>query len=490
MAEMQLLLPLISISSFALLAVLSDAFTRKTKEITYYVSLIGLIVTSITAIYAMALPANTSALTNPLDSISKGMVVFGGYTYFFDILFCLSAFMTILASRDYLTKAYTEYKEYYSLILFSVSGMMMIAHAGNLVMIFIGIETMSIPFYILTGFIRNRYRSVESALKYFLLGSFATGFLLYGMAMIYGATGTTDLALIPLKFKELTFNPTYLSIGIGLIIIGLSFKVAAFPFHQWAPDVYEGAPTVITGFMSTAGKAAALVGFIIIARALVPNVYFAAYSSRTAQSVQLVIAIISAATMLIGNISALVQKNIKRMLAYSSIAHAGYLLMGIVANNQHGLNGILFYSAAYLFMQIGAFIIISVLENAKADNLDLDNYKGLYKTHPYLAAMLAMFMFSLAGIPPMGGFFGKYYLFAAAIESGFVWLTIVAVISSIISVYFYIGLVLNMYFKENDGEEFPDVKGAYIISLLIATVGILVIGIYPSILMDIITGLW
>jgi NADH-quinone oxidoreductase subunit N len=323
---------------------------------------------------------------------------------------------------------------------------------------------MSVSFYVLAGFFRTQIKSIEAAMKYFLLGAFATAFLLYGIAMIYGATATIDLSEITTKVQNGNINHlSYLIIGIGLVIIGLSFKVAAFPFHQWAPDVYHGAPTVVTGYMSTAGKSAALVAFIIIAKALIPSVMhhssdFANYGQlqsilSNSDTIRFIIAVISAATMLVGNFTALIQKNVKRMLAYSSVAHAGYMLMGIVANNADGWTGILYYSAAYLFMQLGAFLILSIFERNYDNNIYFENYSGLSKYQPLLSASMAIFMFSLAGLPPFAGFFGKYFLFKAAIETGYLWLSIVAIISSIISMYYYIGLVLHMYFKEKEHEE-------------------------------------
>ncbi|MCX6147566.1 MAG: NADH-quinone oxidoreductase subunit N, partial [Candidatus Kapabacteria bacterium] len=317
--------------------------------------------------------------------------------------------------------------------------------------------------------------------------SFATGFLLYGMAMIYGATGSMDLTIISAKIVNGNINSqNYLTLGFAMILIGLSFKAAAFPFHQWAPDVYSGSPTVVTAFMSTAGKAAAMIAFIIVARSLMPYGIHDAQTLLMTQKAQLVIAIISALTMLIGNITALVQKNIKRMLAYSSVAHAGYLLMGIVANNSNGWKGIVFYSSAYMLMQIGAFVVLSVLEKDTDKNLELSDYAGLSKKHPALAAMMTIFMLSLAGIPPMAGFFGKYMIFASAIQAGFVWLVIVAVISSIISVYFYIGLIVYMYFKE-PVVELEGEAGSANIALYLATFGILFLGILPFLLDDLLT---
>jgi NADH-quinone oxidoreductase subunit N len=362
--------------------------------------------------------------------------------------------------------------------------MMLIGHANNLLILFIGIEVMSIAFYVLSGFFRTNIGSVEASLKYFLLGAFATGFLVYGIALVYGATGSIEVVQISHFILYVSNPPMYLMIGIGLIIVGLGFKIAAFPFHQWAPDVYQGAPTVVTGFMSTAGKAAGMVAFIVVARSFIP-IFYSNDVKFDAEGVRIVLAVLSALTMLYGNIVALAQKNVKRMLAYSSIAHAGYMLMGIVAKTPHGWDAIVFYIITYLFMQLGAFVVISKVEN-KGENLELSDFTGLGKTKPILAAMMAVFMFSLAGIPPFAGFFGKYYLFVAAIETGYLWLTIIAVIASVISIYFYIGLIVQMYFKEAPEKEIETKTGGETITLVISLVALFVFGIFPSLLLNMI----
>ncbi len=482
--------PLILISAFAIIAMMLIVFTGNRNAPVMYFSLISLVITAIASAYTMFIPQETIKSATSVDSIFANMLLYGSYSAFFDVIFCLAGILTILASRNYLHQEEYEHKEYYVLILFAITGMIFISHSNNLLMLFIGIETMSIAFYILAGYFRFEERSVESALKYFLLGAFATGFLVYGMALIYGACGTLDLSLINSKVLSGDIHQLYLLIGLGLVIIGLAFKVAAFPFHLWAPDVYEGAPTPITGFMSTAGKSAALIAFIIISKntinlnSIIPEI------AKASETLIFIVAVISASTMLVGNIVALVQKNVKRMLAYSSIAHAGYLLMGVVANNPRGWAGIVFYATIYLFMQIGAFIIIGLIEKKSFKYLNLSDYSGLSKHYPLLSGLMALFMFSLAGIPPMAGFFGKYYLFVAAIEANYLWLTVVAVISSIISMYFYIGLIIYMYFNEPN-EDIPSVKtGLSGISLAIAGFGILFFGIFPGLLIDFATKLF
>lgn len=489
--ELIIFSPVYLISALSILILLVDAFSKNNRSPVFIFAVLSLIITTAASAYSLFYVQNSQIAYDPANWFSRGTLGYSGFSYVFDIVFSIAGILTLFAAKPYFKKEFDDYKEAYTLLLFAVNGMMIIAHSAHLLTLFIGIEIMSITFYVMAGFIRNRNKPVEAALKYFLLGAFSTGFLVYGIAMLYGATGTMDINAISSQIATGNVNSTFLMIGIGLMIVGLSFKIAAFPFHQWAPDVYSGAPTVYTGFMSTAGKAAAVVAFIIVGRAILPQTILVdAVNDKIVEiksninNAQMIIAVISAATMLVGNLSALAQKNVKRMLAYSSVAHAGYMLMGIVGNNPNGYNGIIFYSAAYMFMQIGAFLIVALLE--KDDKfLNISDYKGLYKNHPWLAALMAIFMFSLAGIPPFAGFPGKYMLFIGAVNAGFTWLTIVAVISTIISIYFYIGLVLNMYFKEQDAELVVETNSATNFSLLISTLGVFILGILPFFLINI-----
>ncbi len=476
--------PIISISVGILIVLMADAMT-KNKKLVFGLSLLVLLITGAISAYTMSFSAEQIAGVD--KTISAGMVLFGAFPAFFDILFCLGGIMTILSAREFIQKGYKEYNEFYTLILFSIIGMITIAHSNNLLMLFLGVETMSITFYVLAGFFRTKISSIEAALKYFLLGSFASGFLLYGIAMLYGATGTMNITLIAENILSGTYNPTYLSIGFGLMLVGLGFKIAAFPFHQWAPDVYTGSPTVVTGFMSTAGKAAAFAAFILIAKAILFN---GATSHNNmgfnTETSKMILAVLSAATMLIGNLTALSQKSVKRMLAYSSVAHAGYMLMGIVSNTIDGYQGLMFYTASYLLMQIGAFAVVAAIENGEEGNLQISDYKGLRAKHPVLSLIMACFMLSLAGIPPFAGFIGKYLLFIATVKAGYVWLTVVAVIASIISMYFYIGLILNMYFKDTEIDIQTQKLSLTKVTLTISIAGIIVLGIFPSLLLDMI----
>ncbi|MBK7576043.1 MAG: NADH-quinone oxidoreductase subunit N [Ignavibacteria bacterium] len=415
----------------------------------------------------------------------EGMISVGGFANYFDVLFCGAGLLAMFAARPYLQRENSELDEYYTLLVSAVSGMMLMAHANNLLVLFVGIELMSISFYVMAGFLRTNIRSVEAALKYFLLGAFATGFLVYGMSLVYGATGSLQYDVIArVVASNSTPFPALLAIGGVLLAVALSFKVAAFPFHQWAPDVYEGSPTVVTAFMSTAGKAAAFSAFIAVFAVMMPS------SSTLTPQLQQMIAVVSAITMLVGNFTALAQTNVKRMLAYSSIAHAGYLLMGIVSNSDAGYSAITFYITSYVFMQLGAFVVVGILERGNEENLQLSDYAGLAKREPALAFVMAVFMLSLAGIPPFAGFFGKYLLFVSAIESGFTWLTIVAVVSSVVSAYFYLGLIVKMYFTESQTEHAPVSSGLAGITLAVTTAATIVMGLFTTQLLSIFGTWW
>ncbi|MFM2133426.1 MAG: hypothetical protein RL156_707 [Bacteroidota bacterium] len=464
--ELLLASPLSVLSLLSVICIVVDALTPKSERLTFMFAGFSMLASMILAIATFG--AHGTAF--------QGMITVGGYASFFDVVFCLAGILTLFAARPYILRENIEHDEFYSLTLFAVAGMSVIAHSHNLLMNFIGIEIMSVCFYVLAGYFRSNEKSTESALKYFLLGAFATGFLVFGMSFVYGSTGSLDYAVIREHVQAGSLNfPRLLALGTGLIVVGLGFKVAVVPFHQWVPDVYEGSPTVVTAFMSTAGKAASLCALLPLVAVVIPQGQHG--------PLQGALAVLSALTMLVGNISAVVQTNVKRMLAYSSVAHAGYLLIGFVAMNERGGTGIVYYAVAYMFMQMGAFIVVSILETSNNGRLQLSDYAGLSKQHPVLAALMALFMFSLAGIPPMAGFFGKYYLFIAAVEAGYTWLTIVAVISSMISVYFYIGLVVLMYFKDPVSDIVDTREGSTAgLTLFVCTTFVLVLGFFPGVL--------
>lgn len=461
--------PILIVSVFSLLALLVNALMKHSQKMVLGICVTGILLAIVAAMYVF--PLNQTAFSD--------MLLVGGYASFYSVLFLVITLFSLFLAVPYLQKEQYSFGEYYVLVLFSSIGMMMMGSAGDLITVFLGIEIMSVAFYVLAGFFRTKSSSNESALKYFLLGAFATGFLLYGIALIYGTTGTTNLIRIVAQYPQAFFEPLHI-IGWGLILIGFGFKVAAFPFHMWVPDVYEGAPTSVTAFMSTGGKAAAFSAFIIA---------FSIPMSMHNEKLIMVVAVLAAGSMIIGNWFGLSQTNLKRMLAYSSIAHAGYMLIGIAAGNQLGQQGITFYLVAYAFTNLGAFGIISMLESEAGKNLTYEEYAGLGKQKPVLAALMAMFMFSLTGLPPFAGFVGKYYLFASAVQSNLTWLAILGVLTSLLSTYYYLRIVVYMYFKEGS-LELPEISKFSLVSVVVSGIGIVLFGVFPSLILDILKSMF
>jgi NADH-quinone oxidoreductase subunit N len=396
------------------------------------------------------------------------MIILDNFSIFFNVIILIITFLTILISISYLERMGINYGEYYSLILFSAVGMMVLSSSTDLITIFIGLEIMSIAIYILAGFNRESMKSNESALKYFLLGSFATGFFLYGISLIYGATGTTNIRDIALKVN---LSPLILA-GIGFIIVGFAFKVSLVPFHMWTPDVYEGAPTSVTAFMSAGVKVSAFAAFLRVLLISFPVI-------ETDWSK--ILWALSIITMTLGNIVALSQTNLKRMLAYSSIAHAGYILIGFVAGGNLGSSSILFYLLSYTFMNMGAFGVIILLGEGKGEGDNLVDFSGIGFRRPFLAFCMTVFMLSLAGIPPTSGFVGKFYIFSSAVKTGYIDLAIIGVLNSLISLYYYLRVIVYMYMKEPEKEiVFISLKPALTFALLISLIATIHIGIFPS----------
>jgi NADH-quinone oxidoreductase subunit N len=405
------------------------------------------------------------------------MVVVDNYSLFFKMIFLITAALTVLMSIRFLQEEDFEYGEYYILVLFAAVGMMFMASAADLLIIFLGLETFSLAIYVLAGFFRTQPKSNESSLKYFLLGAFSTGFLLYGIALIYGATGTTNLKGIYEFVRKIhLFTDPLLLIGMGLLIVGFGFKVASVPFHMWTPDVYEGAPTSVTAFMSVGAKAAGFAAFL--------RVFLYALSSLQTDWVW-ILWVLAVLTMTLGNVVAIAQKNIKRMLAYSSIAHAGYILVAMVAASELGTASVLYYLLAYTFMNLGAFGVVILYGRKGEENINIGDYSGMASKYPLLAAAMAIFMFSLAGIPPTAGFVGKFYIFSAAVKAGYIGLAIIGVLNSALSVYFYLRVTVMMYMR-NPEKEFArlDLSPAMVIALMIAVWGTLQMGITPSRYLD------
>jgi NADH-quinone oxidoreductase subunit N len=419
---------------------------------------------------------------NPPVSSFYGMVRGDGYAYFIDVLLAGIGVVTLLLTLRYNEARGIMRGEFYPLMLFSLAGMMLMGHSMNLIVVFIAVELLSIPLYILCGIARPQLESEESAMKYFLMGAFASGFLVYGIALVYGATGTTSLGELPaiLSATSPAYDPTLLFAGAALILVGLGFKVAAAPFHMWTPDVYEGAPTTVTAFMATATKVA---GFAALIR-----VFMFGFEPLVAQW-QPIVAIIAALTMIVGNVTALAQNNVKRILAYSSIAHAGYVLVGVAAGNAAGATAVLFYLAAYAFTTLAAFAVIAAVGSGKEENQSIDTYAGLGRRKPMLGLVMAIAMFSLIGIPPTAGFFGKYFLIAAAVSADLTWLAVVMMLTSVVSAYFYLRIVVVMYMREpqTDGEAIPG-NAPRSLAAAISAAAVLIFGIMSTPLLNMITA--
>jgi len=464
--------PEIILAVFSFMILMLQSFDScRFKSCYGYVSLIGVLAA---AAYVFSLPSGFEARS--VEYSFNGMWVVDNYSRFFKLIFLLGTGLTILISIKYLENEAMQHGEYFALILFATLGMMVMASGTELITIFLGIELMSISLYVLAGYTRTRMISNESALKYFLLGSFATGFLLYGIALIYGSTGTTNINAILKSTLTNGFQGHTIIMGMAMLVIGFGFKTASVPFHMWAPDVYEGAPAPITAFMSAGPKAAAFAAFV--------RIFMDALPSLQGQWTVL-IWIMAVLTMSVGNVIALVQDNIKRMLAYSSIAHAGYILVAFLSAGELGITSILYYMLTYTFMNIGAFALITVLGGKGEERIHIEDYKGLGYKYPLAAIAMSLFLFSLAGIPPTGGFMGKFYIFSAAVKEGYIGLAIIGVINSVVSVYYYLRVTVAMYMhvpSATKESETPSLifSPALVVAIFISAYGVLHLGLFPS----------
>lgn len=463
------ILPEILLCIFGILIMVLEAVTAEGRK-----RILGVL--ALAAVVA-AFVANLYAYTVPGQAFQNAITV-DAFSTFFRGLVLVVGLLCILASLGYLRRQRVESGEYYSLILFSIIGQCILSTANELIMVFIGLEISSIATYILAGYLRDDQRNNEAALKYFLLGSFATAFLLYGIAWCYGLTGSTNLDEIHRVISDPGLRPPIVLTGIAaaLILVGLLFKVSAAPFQIWAPDVYQGAASPVSAFMSAGPKAAA---FAVLVRIFMTG--FGAISFRWVP----LLWSIALLTMIIGNFAALTQSNVKRLMAYSSIAHAGYILVAITANSQMGVAAVMFYLAAYALMNIGAFVMIGHIAAKDERYVRIEDLAGLAKRQPATAALFALFVFSLIGVPLTGGFFAKFYVFRAALEAHLVWLTVLGLATSAVAAFYYLKIVVAMYMKE-PGESMKNLaplSPGTRIAVWGAALGTLILGIFPSVLL-------
>jgi len=408
----------------------------------------------------------------------SGMIAHDGFGAYFDLVILAVAALALLMATGYSEWEGTHKGEFYALFLLSTSGMMFMAKATDLMAVFLGLETLSLPIYVLVGFHRHRMTAVEGAFKYFLLGAFASGFLLYGIALLYAATGTTKIqVLASLAYDGRIAGGALFLGGVALVLVGFAFKVSLVPFHMWTPDAYEGAPTLVTAFMAAAVKAGAFAALIRVLLAVLPG---------TRAVLAHVLWVLAALTMTVANLSALAQDNVKRLLAYSSIAHAGYVLVGLVSGDLLGSQAALFYLLVYALMNLGAFGVVILVARREDDGYHIDHLKGIGFRYPVLGGLLTLFLVSLGGIPPTAGFVGKFYLFSAAVKAGYVGLAVIGVLNSAISLYYYLRLVVYMYMLPAPAEVPPPrpPRLAFSLALCASAAGVLLLGILPRSFLD------
>ena len=459
------ILPLIILVGWASILLLLDVFVlKKVEGLTAILAAIG--VTAALVVSVIGFGKNATAF--------NGMIQSDGFSRYMAVLFCGSGLLGIALSHNYLKRMGILRGEFYPLLMYSISGMILMAQAADLIVVFLALELLSIPLYILAGFARPDPASEEAALKYFILGAFAGGFVVYGVALCFGATGTTSLSGIVSIISSGSADMSLLLVGSGLILIGLGFKVALIPFHMWTPDVYQGAPTPITAFMAVGAKAAGFAALLRIFLAALPVL---------AEDLVPVFWVLSAVTMFGGNLIAIAQENIKRMLAYSSIAHAGYIMMAIVVIGQDSLSqdavaSTLFYLLAYAITNFGAWSVVIALEKNEGQGLELEDYYGLGKKHPVLAVAMLVFMLSFIGVPPTIGFVGKFYLFRTVLAGGYTWLAILGVLTSLLSAYYYLRVVVFMYMQEGE----PDVTRDLWVQLIsgLGAIAVVILSIFAS----------
>ena len=430
---------------------------------------------AITTIIGLLLAMYSETLLHGKDITGfYGTVVADDFSILFEFIYMSVAIITVFVSRHYIAENEMNFGEYYVLLLTAVSGMMFMTSGLDLLVIFIGLEIMSISSYILVGMKRKVARANEAALKYLLLGAFSTGFLLYGISLLYGATGSTLLPTIISEIQQNGSGNPLVIVGMALVVVAMSFKIAIVPFHMWTPDVYTGAPTPVTGFLSGAAKAA---GFAVFIRVLMTGIPLEGANWEN------ILWLLAVLTMTVGNVMALRQNEVKRMLAYSSIAHAGYVLVAVVVGSTSAISGVIFYSCAYALMGTGAFGILTIRDAGRVPRT-FDDLAGYGKRNPTLALLMSLFIFSLVGLPLTGGFIGKFQIFSAALQEGWIWLTVIGILNSALSVYYYLRVIMFMYLREGALPEGAMVSGntsGFAMTGLLGTaVAVLYLGIFPD----------
>ena len=465
----QPILPEVILAGAAILILLADAIRPlRNRAALAFMAMAGVVGAAVATVFLW----NFDSEDTP--TVLGGMVATDRFSVFFRLVVLASAAVAILLSAHYLQRTHDARGEYYALLLFASSGMTLLTAAADLIVVFLALEVLSLSLYVMVGISRRRMASQEASLKYFLLGAFSSAFFLYGIALAYGATGTTSLAGIADELSGRFEDLPLVLAAAGLLAVGFGFKVAAVPFHMWTPDVYQGAPTPVTAFMAAGTKVAGFAALIRVATVALGPLGW---------NIMPVLAGLAALTMVAGSILAIAQDDVKRMLAYSSIAHAGFVLVGVGALNQQGISGAMFYLLAYAAMIMGAFGVVILVSRIGEDRTTLRSYRGIGRTNPGLAAVLALFLLSLAGIPPTAGFIAKVLVFQAAVDAGLAWLVVLAVVASVIAAFFYIRVLVFMYMEEPEDREAVPAGAAPAWALGVTAVATLLLGVFPSLVL-------
>ncbi|MCA1561706.1 MAG: NADH-quinone oxidoreductase subunit N [Acidobacteria bacterium] len=470
MTDYAAIIPIVIVALSGTAAMLAEAFRQPGERMP--IAGLGLI--------GLAGAALASVFLWDSDARSFGVIRSDNFALFINLILCVIGVLTMLFSNEVVEREQLPAGEYYALTLYGICGMMMMAAADDLLIIFLALEVLSLSVYVLTGLRRASEASAEAAFKYFLLGSFSSAFFLYGVAFAFAISGSTRLDQIgvALSAQGAGTPPTLALLAVGLLAVGFAFKVSAVPFHMWTPDAYEGAPTIVTAFMSTGVKAAAFAAFV--------RVFLSPLEPLQAQWVPILSAV-AGVTMILGTVVGVAQTNIKRMLAYSSIAHAGYLLIGLISNsptNGAGKAAVLFYLLTYAVTNLGALGIVALLGTLQNQHDELRDFAGLWKSRPVLAGLMTVFLLSLGGLPPTAGFIAKWYIFTAAVQEGHYWLAIIGVLTSVVSVFFYLRIVVMMYMTEGTETPRPRVPATAMAGLALATAAVFYLGVLPTRILD------